>query len=175
MSRFTVIIICLLLALIIGFFAYPKYQELNLLKNQIKGKKQEFQFREEYLDELSKASSELKKYEEQLKIIDAGLPSESSLPILFDFFQKISSQSGLILKDMSASEGSASNNIKQITFSLGLNGTYSSFKDLFVLLEKSARMININSFSFSKSGEGLSEDGSAEIFNFNLAVSIHSY
>jgi len=178
MSRFIVIIVCLLLTLMIGFFAlYPKYQELTLLKSQIKGKKAELQFREEYLDELSKASDELKKYDEQLKIIDTSLPSESSLPLLFDFLLKIGSQSGLILKDMSATEGS-SDNLKIITISLGASGSYSSFKDFIVALEKSARIINIDSFSFGhpgQSNEESSKDNSAPVFNFNLAISTHSY
>jgi len=176
MSRFVVIIICLLLTLAIGFFAlYPKYQELTLLKNQIKGKKEELQFREEYLNELSKASNELKKYEEQLKIIDATLPSESSLPLLFDFLQKAGSQSSLILRDMSATEGSSSDNLKKINISLEASGSYSSFKDFIVILEKSARMIDIDSFSLNQSNEESSKDSLVKVFNFNLAISAHSY
>jgi Tfp pilus assembly protein PilO len=171
MSRYIIITICFLLTLVVGFFAlYPKYQELTLLNNQISGKKEELQFREEYLNELSKASDKLGTYENTLKIISATLPSGSSLPLLFDFFQKAGSQSGLILKDVSAVEGSSLGNAKVINISLQATGSYSSFKDFIVILEKSARLINIDSFSF-----GLSKQGESAVFNFNLAANAYSY
>ncbi|MBU0546906.1 type 4a pilus biogenesis protein PilO [Patescibacteria group bacterium] len=172
MSRFLIITICLLLTLVIGFFAiYPKYQEITLLRNQIYNKSEEFKFREEYLKELSKASAELKNYDEQLKIIDATLPSEASLPLLFDFFQKAGSQSGMILKNISATKGSSPDNPKKVTISLEASGTYSSFKDFIVILENSARLINVNSVSFGK----FNEEEQLIIFNFNLTASAFYY
>jgi Tfp pilus assembly protein PilO len=159
------------------FVVYPKYEELNLLKERIASKGEELQFREEYLEELYKASDKLENYGDQLEIIKTTFPSGSSFPILFDFLQKSGSQSGLVVKSVKASEADAENNIKKIGISVQANGSYSAFKNFIIVLEESARLINVNSFSFGAPSvnEETEETNVDPIFNFNLEATTYSY
>jgi len=169
MNRSIIIIICFLLTIILGaFLLYPKYQDFVVLKKQIEAKENQLQSKQEYLSNLSENSEQLKKYQEKLLVIDAALPSTLSLPSLFDLLQKIASQNGLIVKDMNSSYVTNPEGIQEVRVDLKVVGLYSSFKSFISVLEKSARMIEIESFSFSTPEEG-------EIFNFILTIKAYSY
>ena len=95
----TVVLLALTLAWGIGF-VWPKYQQLAILEKKNEIKKTELQRKEEYLQELKKISQELKNYQSQLAKIDSALPADPGLAALFDFLQKASSQSGLVLTNI---------------------------------------------------------------------------
>ena len=176
---FYITIFFLLSVLLIIFLIFPKYQNLNLLKKEISGKEDELSSQEEYFESLQKTSEELKKYEDSLLKIDTALPQKLSLPEFLNFIQKASSQSNLSLRGMSpavtsslekAAEGEprqGRGGIKETRISFVLAGDYSDFKNFLSILEKSARLIDIENFSFSSSKEGQ--------FNFNLAIKVYSY
>ncbi len=104
MNRQIAIVVFLSLALIFGIVqVWPIYQDLKILEQRNEEKRKEIQKREEYIQDLKKAADELKNYQTQLSKIDTALPFGSQLPVLFDFLQKTSAQSGLILKDIKAS------------------------------------------------------------------------
>ncbi len=169
MNRLNIIIICFLSTIVLGaFLLYPKYQNFVVFEKQIKAKENELQSKQEYLSNLSENSEQLKKYQEKLLVIDAALPSTLSLPSLFDLLQKIASQNGLIVKDMNSSYVTNPEGIQEVRVDLKVVGLYSSFKSFISVLEKSARMIEIESFSFSTPQEG-------EIFDFILTMKTYSY
>jgi Tfp pilus assembly protein PilO len=176
-----------------SFFAYPQYQKLNSLKKEIFEKEKELSSQEKYFENLQKTAEELKKYETTLSKIDSALPQNPSLPDLLNFIQKASSQSGLSLKNISpavisplekatpsvnigsvgeAVGGAPSERygeIKTMKINLLLVGSYSNFKNFLSLLEKSARLIDVEEISFALSKE---ETG---LFNFSLTVKVYSY
>jgi len=169
MKQLNVIIVCLFLTVIIGaFLLYPKYQDWAGLRNQIKEKENELQTKEQYLSDLSNASQGLKEYQEELSVIDAALPSSSSLPALFNFLQGAASQNGLIVKKTSFSSDINPQGLKETKIDLKLAGVYSGLKSFVSALEKSARMIELESVSFSTPEKG-------EIFDFDLKVKVFSY
>lgn len=169
MKRLNIIIICFLSTIVLGaFLLYPKYQNFVVFEKQIKAKENELQSKQEYLSNLSENSEQLKKYQEKLLVIDAALPSTLSLPSLFNLLQKIASQNGLIVKDMNSSYVTNPEGIQEVRVDLKVVGLYSSFKSFISVLEKSARMIEIESFSFSTPQEG-------EIFDFILTMKTYSY
>ncbi len=169
MNRSTIIIICFLLTIVLGaFLLYPKYQDFIILKKQVKAKENQLQSKQEYLSNLSQNSEQLKEYQEKLLVIDAALPSTLSLPSLFDLLQKTTSQNGLIIKDMDSSSVANPEGIQEVRVNLKAVGSYSAFKSFISALEKSARMIEIESFSFSIPQEG-------EIFDFILTMKTYSY
>ena len=169
MNRLNIIIICFLSTIVLGaFLLYPKYQNFVVFEKQIKAKENELQSKQEYLSNLSENSEQLKKYQEKLLVIDAALPSTFSLPSLFNLLQKIASQNGLIVKDMNSSYVTNPEEIQEVRVDLKIVGLYSSFKNFISVLEKSARMIEIESFSFSTPQEG-------EIFDFILTMKTYSY
>ncbi len=87
---------------------------------------------------------------------------------LFDLLQKTASQNGLIIKNMDSSSVTNPEGIQEVSVDLKAVGLYSGFKSFISVLEKSARMIEIESFSFSTPQEG-------EIFDFILTMKTYSY
>lgn len=173
MSRPTIITINLLIVLVIGvFLIWPKYQDLRTLRLEIREKGAELQYKEKHFSNLKEISEELKKYQEELSKIDSILSSDPSLPSLFDFLQKASSQNGLILKNLGSFSITTSKEnpaIKEIRLDFTLSGSYFSFKNFLLTLEKSARLIEVESISFSSLGEKETSP------SFNLKIKVHSY
>jgi Tfp pilus assembly protein PilO len=169
MKRSNIIIICFLLTIVLSaFLLYPKYQDFVVLKKQIKAKENQLESKQEYLSNLSQNSEELKKYQEKLLVIDTALPSFLSLPSLFNLLQKTASQNGLIIKHMDSSRVTNPEGIQEVKVDLKAVGLYSGFKSFISVLEKSARIIEIESFSFSTPEK-------EEIFDFILTIKTYSY
>lgn len=185
MSRLILIIICFFLILLIAFFLiWPKYQELEDLEAKIEGKKTELQYSEEYFSKLNQLSQKLEGYEDQLAKIDFALPSDAPLTSLslINFLQGASSQNGLVFKELgsylitspetaakvpSPPETELSSKIKEIRLNFEVSGAYSALKNFLIALEKSAKIIEVESTSFSF------EEG--EIFSFAIELKTHSY
>jgi Tfp pilus assembly protein PilO len=168
MNKPITIVVSLLIAFVLGVvLIYPKYQDMVIIRSQVKARENELRSRQEYLVNLAQVSEKLKEYEEQLGIIDSALPLGPSLPLFFDYLQKTASQNGLILTGMTHSPTGSGEGIKTTSVSLTVTGSYSSFKEFIGVLEKSSRMIEIGAFSFSAP-----ED---EIYDFNLSIRVHSY
>jgi len=155
--------------LLIFVLILPTYQDLTSLRKKISEKEAELEIQEKYFQELQKISEELKNYEIPLSKIDSALPLKPSLPELLNFIQKASSQSGLSLKEIGqASTFSVEKEkIKETKLDLVLVGSYSDFKNFLSVLEKSARIIEVENISFSTPKEGS--------FNFILTIKVYSY
>jgi len=172
MNKQNIIAIFLFLTLIFGISqVWPRYQELKFLEQRNEQKRAEIRGREEYLQELKKAEETLKDYETQISKIDSVLPSEPGLEILFNFLQKASSQSGLVLTDIKPSGPQAAPNLeglKETAVSLAVSGSYSSLKNFISVLEKTARLIEVESISFSS----IEKEGPQK---FDLRIKVYSY
>jgi Tfp pilus assembly protein PilO len=95
-----------------------------------------------------------------------------SMPFMYGFFKKKASESGLVLKDESFASEKESNygsGLKEQRFNLEVFGSYLAFKNFLSALEKSARIIEVESVSFSSPKEGES------ILPFSLSVKFHSF
>jgi Tfp pilus assembly protein PilO len=92
------------------------------------------------------------------------------LPELLNFFQKTASQSGLILEEVSPIEASSGEekDIKTTRVNITLKGYYFDFKNFLLIVEKSARLIEIENIYFSS-------DELEELFTFELSARVHSY
>lgn len=180
------------LAIIIGFIllvalgiavVFPKYQNLNSLQLKVKEKEAVLQFEKEYFSNISEASEKLKEYEESLSKINSALAAEPRLPALFNFLQTAASQNGLVLKKIAPTlpsplkeelvEEGWSPEIRETGTNLVVAGSYSSFKNFLSTLEKTARMIELESISFST--PHLLEGEGAGPIDFNLRVKVYSY
>ena len=162
------------LILVVGF-AFPKYQDLKLLKSKIKAKEVELQIEKNYFSEIGKAKEKLKKFEEEISKINSALPPDPYLPSLCNFLQLAASQNGLVLKKIMPSltgllgeEKGFSSQIKETGMNLTVAGDYSAFKSFISNLEKTARMIELESISFSSSEKEAPID-------FNLKIKVYSY
>ncbi|MDD2696805.1 MAG: type 4a pilus biogenesis protein PilO [Candidatus Pacebacteria bacterium] len=169
-----IIIACFVFTIILGgVLLWPKFQTLREIQKSVREKQTELQYDEEYYSNLAEIKTSLEEYETEVAKISSAIPDYPSLPSLFSFLQKASSQSGLVLKGISPFGSSPSEKFTGLTetnFSLQVSGSYSAFKTFLASLEKSARLIEIENVSF-----GSPKEGSEDLFLFNLTIKVYSY
>ncbi len=180
-----IVIVCFAGVIILGWkLLFPKIQQFTELRNRIEEKRTEIKNNEEYYSVLAEIETEFKKYEAELSKIDSALPDNAFLPPVFNYLQRVSAQSGMVLKDLGSFNVASKEkgpNVKEITLGLGVSGPYDSFKSFLSTLEKSARLIEVESVSFSSPDKQSTTTGGAGkakeeyIFNFNLSLKVHSY
>lgn len=184
--------------LVVLYVIVPNYSESSALQKQIEEKEQELREKQAYFAGLKKIAESLTEYQEFLDKIEKALPQEVSLASLLSFFQNKALASGLIMEDISPCKVSTSpssqnpagegaqpaaeeEKIKETGFSLSVSGAFASFEGFLALLEKSSRLIEVESISFGEgevSGEGMAEGMAEEgelTFDFDLAVKVYSY
>lgn len=181
MSRLIPIISIFLLFLVVfgGYYLWwPQYQHFQDLKSGLAEKKAQLEQAEEYLSELKTLSNRLAGYKDECFKVDSALPLEPSIPALFNFIQRASSENGLILKNISLTKPSLEEvpeeeRAQRIPFSIIVSGSYSGFKNFLSAVYKNARMIEINSINFSSSSTP-KEKGTG-LFVFSLRLKTQSY
>lgn len=173
MLRKPIIIVVTLLATFIFIFLsiLPKKDALRSLENIIQEKNQELKARGDYFKELESVSKNLEDYQSQLAKIKLALPEGSQALVFYNFLQKSASRAGLVLKSisygLSEPENSGTKELKIISLNLGVAGTIDGFRSFLSILEKSARMIDIESFSFA------SPEKEKDPVDFNLKIKAH--
>jgi len=175
---FAVIIIGLIAASY--FLIWPKYQEFNVKRQEVEFTDEEFRVKEEYLLNIENNLKELSKYSEEISKIDSALPSDSSIATLLNYFQKESSQNGLILKQIDISDffsqEAAAAKVPKIPLSLIVSGSYNSFKNFVLAVYRNSRLIEIKSIKFiAKTEETEKSPTVKDLFDFNLEIETQSY
>ena len=169
--RFLIIIFAMVATVLaVGFFlAWPKYQQIQQLKEEISMKEEELNSKTDYYSQIKKINSRLEEYQDSLSQVEQAISKSYSLPATFDYLQKVSGESGLILEDLSLESLNAQGILKEINLNLRVSGAYSSFKNFLSALENSARLFNIKNISFSSS------EKTGQPFSFNLTIATYSY
>ncbi|HXK32338.1 MAG TPA: type 4a pilus biogenesis protein PilO [Candidatus Paceibacterota bacterium] len=179
MSRFNlidfipiIIIGCFVFSLILGpTLLWPKYQSLKELQNSINAKKIELEAQEQYFADIEAVKVKLAENEEATSKIDSALPDSVDIPSLFNFIQQACNQSGLVLEEVSPFAIAAAGgmvNVKEVVMSLRVSGSYTSFKSFLGVLEKSARLVEVEDISFASPTK-------EDLFTIVLKIKIHSY
>ena len=183
MPRIFISIILFGLSFVLGVvFLWPQYQEINNLLLRIENTELNIRYQEEYYKELLVLDEKLGEYQEDITKIDSALPPDILPTTFLKFLQKITSENGLILTGVSSFSSKpvpGKIDIKEGEASLSLAGSYSALKNFLVTLEKSARLIEVDSISFGASpsqfGPEETEGEVSETFGFQLRIKIHSY
>lgn len=165
-ENFYSIFFILISVLLFFLFISPKQTSLSILNSQLLQKRYELETLDKYFQEILKTSEKLKNYQEEISKIDSALPDDPSIPLLFNFLQKSSSQSGLLLENIGSINLNEEGRLKKWTTNLKLKGDYPSLKNFISILERSARLIKIDKISLLSEGESPS---------FNLTISFFSY
>lgn len=156
----TIIVITFLVAFVFVFsLVFPKKDALSDLEKRIKEKKRELAVAEDYSKEIKSISNNLANYKDQLDKIKLALPEGPQPLVFYNFLQKATSRAGLVLKSISHNEKPG-----EIYLNLAVSGSMDGFRNFLSLLEKSARMINVESFSFS------SAEKEKDPIDFNLKI-----
>jgi Tfp pilus assembly protein PilO len=120
------------------FFVVPKYKEFKAHQLILGEKEAEYNAKYNYYAQVSEVYEELQSRTENLKKIEDALPANSALGDLVYFFSQKSFENGLVAKDLYLMKISAINpesDIKEITFSMDLIGSYAAFKNFLYGLE----------------------------------------
>jgi Tfp pilus assembly protein PilO len=165
-ENFYSIFFILISVLLFFLFISPKQTSLSILNSQLLQKRYELETLDKYFQEILKTSEKLKNYQEEISKIDSALPDDPSIPLLFNFLQKSSSQSGLLLENIGSINLNEEGKLKKWTTTLKLKGDYPSLKNFISILERSARLIKIDKISILGEGESTS---------FDLTISFFSY
>lgn len=173
MQKITVSVIILFLCFVAGliFVWWPKYKEFNNLTLEIKTKKVELESKEKYFSELNNVSSKLKEHSLELAKIDSALANAPIVPDLVNFLAEKSSQNGLILEKVDLDKISSlekNSKIQKISLSLSLSGFYPALRNFLSSLQKTAKLIEVDSIAFSQPKQG-------GVFSFNLKIKTYSY
>lgn len=175
MSKTFTIPILLLGALILAtYFVLPQYQEFKRVNNQVNQIQTQVLETERYFSNLSQILESLRNYEDSLGKIESALPEDPNLSALLNFFQKKSSENGLLLKNISTAKGGRREvkkgilaKVEETYLNLSLSGPYLSLKGFLETLEKSSRLIEVESISVDVLREGLPE--------YNLLIKVYSF
>ena len=182
-------VILFAIALLVFFLAAPEYNTFKKLQADLGEKKAQYNAEFDYYAEITKKYYELKNLEDDLKKVDNALPRDSDLGKLVYYFQKTATDSGMLVRDLFLSSSTAGSTdkkvesaIKEMVFSMSVMGNYSSLGSFLSSLEKSDRIFEIISISFSTDSSAKLTEGAAiaggqiqQIYNFNLQIKTHSY
>lgn len=177
MNRPIIAAIALYFTLAIGvLLIWPKYKELSLIKKTIEKQETEIKNTNDYFEKLRKIDSDLAAKPEAISKIDSALPGESSPTDLFNFFQSISSNNGLILKEVTLGStlrpAGILSKTKATDFTVTVVGTYPAFKNFLSETEKSARLINVKNISFSSASLASKKTGA---ISFTMTVETYAF
>jgi len=171
MNRPLFIGILLFLGVVLGIFlTWPKYQDFQQLSFELKEREQKLENRETYFADLARVKADLAEFQEPLLKVEAALPLDPQLPVLYDFLQTTAAFSGMVVRDISASVQDQKQEflMRTIPVTLELTGSWEALKELISRLETASRMALVQSLNVSLG----QEDGR---FNITLQLNAYSY
>ena len=145
-------IVIFVIALVVVFlFVMPKYQKFNDLQIILAQKQAEYNGESAYYAKLSELIKNIDERKDISEKIDSALPSHFSMAPLIYFFQKKATATGLVVKSLVFSPGSGvvpGQKMRSIAFTVDMSGSYEGLRDFLAVLDKSARIFEVNSISF---------------------------
>lgn len=187
-SNFYTILILVFSALITILVVFPQYQNWKFATITLKTRQQEATDQDKYFEEVKKTSRTLENYQTAILKINTALPDGPKLPELLNFIQKLASQTGLLLKKIGTIETReiSQSKLKETKIEISLSGSYESFKNFLSVLQRSARLIEVENIVFNyppetpkqppeKEKKKPEEGEEIKIFEFNLKIKVYHY
>jgi len=170
---FPLLSILIVLGLIAGgfFYGWPQFQEFRSLQNELESKEKALEQKEEHFTEFRDLETKLADYEEELSKIDAALPLELSMPVVFQMLEDAAVMGGVLLEstgvDAVQAEKTEHEGADRITFSSTIRGSYTSFKDFLRALHNNPRFFDVQSVQLATPDE--------ETSLFNVSIQLATY
>ena len=150
------------------FLTWPKYQDFQQLSFVLQEKEQELENRETYFADLAKIKADITNAAEPFSKVEAALPLDPQLPLLYDFLQTTASFSGMSVRGISSSVQKQSQSLlmRTIPVTLELTGSFGAVKEFISRLNTATRLVVLQSLDIS---------GGSDIGRFNITVQLHTY
>lgn len=173
MNRIVIIGAGAVIALVFGLLlAWPQYQNLQALNSNIENKKGELSSQETYFSQVKEISAQLQDYSEAFSKIATALPQDPSLASLVNFLQTNAAQTGLILKKIvlggTTTPSENKKSLSETQLIVQVSGSYEAFKDFLLLIENSARLIEVQNLSVDTPAKELKETKESPTFTLDL-------
>ena len=163
-KSFSIPILLFALLILATYLFLPQYQEFKSAKTQVNQMEARVLETQRYFSDLGQVLENLRNYEDSLEKIESALPDDPSLAALLNFFQRKSSENGLLLKEISQAKVTKKEvkkgilaRVEETYLYLNLSGSYLSLKGFLETLEKSSRLIEVERISIEVLREELPE------------------
>lgn len=165
-----IIIAFLISFLVIFVLVLPRYRSYVSLGQEAAERITEFQSQEEYVQKLEEKSEKLQDYQDPILKIESTIPEKRFLSELLSFFQKTAARSGLIMEKANPAfvASDLPEDVEIARVDLSLKGDYKGLKSFLRIIEKSARLIEVDNIYFNYPEKG-------DVFTFNVAAIVYSY
>ena len=124
--------------------------------------------KETYFRDLAKVKADLVELQGPLLKVEAALPLNPQLPLLYDFLQTSAAFSGMSVKNISASVENQTQALlmRIIPVTLELTGSWGALKEVRSRLETVSRMVRVQSLNIS---------AGKEAGRFNVTLRLHAF
>lgn len=184
-KNITILILVIVLVAILFLLALPAYNNVALLKGEIKKHQEFLKEKEELTAKVNQLKQIYESRKDEINKVFYVLPPGSDIPNLIVQLEALTSENGLILErlnfikqaktaqsveteDKSSLAGQAmEKSYKTLGISLSVSGSYQSFNSFLKALEFNARLMDIKSIDFSSAK---TEEAQGSIFTFDISV-----
>ncbi|MDO8470436.1 MAG: type 4a pilus biogenesis protein PilO [bacterium] len=152
------------------FFIWPRYQDLSQLEGEVLQKETNLRYHEGYAKGLLDLKQKAEEKKSEIQIVENSLPDTQELPSLYERIGVLTSESGLVTKNISLipAQSGVSAKVQSIGIALELQGSYEALKQLIEATRKNPRILTIQSFrlvSAQRPGD----------FQFSVQLEAYSY
>lgn len=138
-------VIVLFAGIVLVFWVWPLARSVGVLYGEISGNREDALQIEQKLETTRKAISQFNNISRgDLDIVESALPAEADLPNLFVLMQSLIASSGLVGEDIKVTEID-----RGLDIGFSLRGSYESFKQFLAGAEKSLRIFDVQTITFS--------------------------
>ena len=158
--------------LVIIYLIIPEYKSFLVSTQQVKNLEKDIKDKKDFYEALFTVQSSLHDYKPVLDRITSALPPEIFVPDLLAYFQKATSDNGLLLGSVEIIPGGAlmaESKIKSASISLAASGPVTSLLGFLTALEKSSRVFEVKQLSFTI------DSASADLVDFSFLIKTYSY
>ena len=145
--------VLLLILLVAGavLLWWPQYQTFSAKKDLLEARILELRQKEAYFANLEKIYEQIQNYKPELEKINSAIPTEYSLPEMYNFIKATAEKNGLILKNISQAKlGAPTGAANQgVSLSISIEGDYPGLKEFISALYQNIRLIEVKTMGFS--------------------------
>lgn len=169
--------ICIIGSLGILFFAaWPEYQDLRESMAYADVKGEDLQNMINYNQTMEAMVSSLEtEYEGQIEKIEEGVPDDHYMPSFFAELRRMSYRTGVRIESLgnfTYRDYREREDLKEVEVSFQVQGSYSNFKNFINILQRSARIVEVESLAI----EGVTEDSDEQSsLNYTIQILTYSY
>ncbi|PIZ58076.1 hypothetical protein COY23_00795 [bacterium (Candidatus Torokbacteria) CG_4_10_14_0_2_um_filter_35_8] len=156
-----------LIVIIFVYFLYiPLYNQLKERSQEITNKQKEIEVKAQTVEDLEKLQTKYNTRKADEEAIEKSIPTEEEVALIIRQINQIAQESKVFCNLIERKEIAEENGINKVNFTIEIGGSYEGFKKFLENIEKSNRIIDINSIQ-------LTSINSESSYNFTVGASVY--